>query len=110
MTVTEVVNLTPAEFVERSNKGELWRLLDVREPWELNIASVAETMTIPMATIPGRIGELNRYDRVAVLCHSGVRSARVAAWLLQQGFESVANIEGGIDAWSVEVDGTIPRY
>ena len=85
MTVTEVVNLTPADFVERSNKGEDWRLLDVREPWELNIASVAETMAIPMASIPGRVGELNRLDRVAVLCHSGVRSARVAAWLLQQG-------------------------
>jgi rhodanese-related sulfurtransferase len=67
-------------------------------------------MAMPMAEVPGRLHELNRNDSVAVLCHSGVRSARVAAWLIQQGFESVANIEGGIDAWSVEVDGTIPRY
>lgn len=110
MAVAEVQRLTPTEFVERSGKGELWRLLDVREPWEMSVALVAGSMAMPMAQVPGRLSELSRHEPVAVICHSGMRSATVAAWLLRQGFESVANIEGGIDAWSVQVDGTIPRY
>lgn len=110
MTELTVVRLTPAEYLERARDGESWQLLDVREPWELAIARVAEAVAMPMAEVPERIADLDRGDSVAVLCHSGVRSATVAGWLLQQGFESVANIEGGIDAWSVDVDASIPRY
>lgn len=110
MTTTNVSRLTPTELVERRNSGELWRLLDVREPWEIDISNVDGALAIPMAEIPERIGELAVEDRIAVLCHTGVRSAVVAAWLLQRGFTTVANVEGGIDAWSVEVDGAIPRY
>ena len=110
MAVTELMKLTPTDYVERSNNGELWRLLDVREAWEMNVAAVAGSMAMPMAEVPDRLSELSRQESVAVICHSGVRSAAVAAWLLRQGFESVANIEGGIDAWSVQVDATIPRY
>ena len=110
MTEAEFVQMTPSEFVSCAMSSESWRLLDVREPWEVQIASVAAAVTIPMAELPARVGELDRQSRIAVICHSGVRSARVAAWLRQQGFASVANIHGGIDAWSVEVDGAIPRY
>jgi rhodanese-related sulfurtransferase len=110
MTEAEIVPMTPSEFASRATSGELWRLLDVREPWEVQIANVAAAVTIPMAELPARVGELDQQSRIAVICHSGVRSARVAAWLRQQGFANVANIDGGIDAWSVEVDGAIPRY
>jgi rhodanese-related sulfurtransferase len=102
--------MTPAELEKRLNSGELWLVLDVREAWEVNIARVSVAMEMPMAQIPVRFGELDPAGPVAVLCHSGVRSARVAAWLVQQGFRTVANIEGGIDAWSEQVDATIPRY
>ena len=110
MPATKALNLTPAELLERQNSGELWRLLDVREPWEVEIASIAGAVLIPMQQLPGRLAELDADDRVAVLCHSGGRSARVADWLAGNGFTTVANVEGGIDAWSTEIDTTIPRY
>jgi len=102
--------LTPTELVKRSDSGEVWTLLDVREPWELSIAKVTDAVAMPMAQVPGRCSELAADDRIAVLCHTGVRSAAVASWLLRNGFKSVANVEGGIDAWSVTIDGSIPRY
>ena len=102
--------LTPADFITRRARGELWQLLDVREPWELAIASVEDSLRIPMGEIPQRHRELDPATPVAVLCHSGGRSARVAEFLARQGFERVANIEGGIDAWSQACDPAIPRY
>jgi rhodanese-related sulfurtransferase len=102
--------LTPAEFMRRKAAGELWQLVDVREPWEIELASVAHTIHIPMGEIPSRHTELDPSKPVAVLCHSGGRSARVAAYLAQQGYPRVANIEGGIDAWAQHLDPGIPRY
>jgi rhodanese-related sulfurtransferase len=102
--------LTPAEFARRKAAGELWQLVDVREPWEIELASVADTIQIPMGEIPSRHTELDPSKPVAVLCHSGGRSARVAAYLAQQGYPRVANIEGGIDAWAQHLDPGIPRY
>lgn len=102
--------MTPQEFVRRRDAGELWLLLDVRERWEIEIASVDQTVDIPLSEIPGRLVELDPARPVAVICHSGVRSAQVAQFLLQRGFARVANIVGGIDAWSANVDTAIPRY
>lgn len=102
--------MTPAEFVGRQSSGELWQLLDVREDWERNIASIDGSIHIPMGDVPERLNELSKDAPVAVLCHSGVRSARVAGFLADQGFSSVANVSGGIDAWSVDVDPAVPRY
>jgi rhodanese-related sulfurtransferase len=67
-------------------------------------------MRIPMMEIPSRIREIDKECPVAVICHSGGRSGRVADFLSQQGFSKVANIVGGIDAWTQEVDNTIARY
>lgn len=97
-------------FRERRDQGELWRLLDVRENWEIEIAALAESIAIPMAEVPARIGELDRTEPIAVLCHAGIRSGKVANYLAQQGFDRVANITGGIEAWSLTVDPSIPRY
>ena len=102
--------LSPTEFQEHSKSGELWQLLDVREPWELAIASVPDAISIPMGEIANRLDELNREQPLAVLCHSGGGSARVASLLVQSGFARVANISGGIDAWSQQLDSQIPRY
>lgn len=89
-------------------------LLDVREPWELKTARVApadaDLVAIPMNEIPGRLAELPQDRPIAVLCHHGGRSQRVALFLAQQGYGDVANIAGGIDAWSRERDPGIPRY
>ncbi|MGJ7484392.1 rhodanese-like domain-containing protein [Variovorax sp. LT2P21] len=89
-------------------------LLDVREPWELQTASVAPQgftlVAIPMNEIPARLAELDPAARVACLCHHGARSQRVAAFLSQNGFGDVANVAGGIDAWSASRDAGVPRY
>lgn len=89
-------------------------VLDVREPWELQTASVkADGFTlvaIPMGEIPARLAELDAATPVACLCHHGARSQRVAQFLAGNGFTQVANIAGGIDAWSAERDPSVPRY
>lgn len=91
-------------------------LIDVREPWELQTANVgsqiggAAVVAIPMNEIPARLGELDASQPVACLCHHGARSQRVAAFLAQNGFNDVANVAGGIDAWSASRDAGVPRY
>jgi rhodanese-related sulfurtransferase len=89
-------------------------LLDVREAWEVQTACVTaqgfELVTIPMHLIPPRLQELDRDQPIAVLCHHGARSMQVASFLVQQGFEHVANIAGGIHAWSSQVDASVPTY
>ena len=84
-------------------------VLDVREPWELKIAKISKSVSIPMQEIPKRLNELNKDINYAVLCHSGVRSYHVATYLEKEGF-NVWNVDGGIDKWSLEVDTNIKRY
>ncbi|MGB5244915.1 MAG: rhodanese-like domain-containing protein [Woeseia sp.] len=103
-------DLTPQDWLARRENGEVWQLLDVREAWETQIARVPMSIHIPMNEVPLRLDELDSSRPVAVLCHGGRRSAAVASVLVQAGFVNVVNIEGGIDAWSQEVDNTIPRY
>ncbi len=105
-----VENFSPTEFASRCDADESWQLLDVREPWEIEIASVPQSVKIPMADIPSRHTELDADKPVAVLCHSGGRSAKVADFLATQGFSRVANIAGGIDAWAQELDDSLARY
>ena len=89
-------------------------VLDVREPSELRLASIQadgfELLSMPIGVITARLHELNPEQPVACLCHHGGRSMQVAAFLKARGFNHVANIAGGINAWSTEIDPTIPRY
>ncbi len=89
-------------------------VLDVREPWEWQTASIRpEGFTLqhlPMRAVPVRLAELDRSRPIACLCHHGGRSMQVASFLKQHGFDHVANVTGGIDAWSREVDASVPRY
>lgn len=85
-------------------------LLDCREPLELQMAAVDGVLHIPMPEIPTRLAELEPSAEIAVLCHHGVRSMRVAMWLAHQGYTKVVSVRGGIDAWSREIDGTVPLY
>ena len=105
-----VEELRPAELATRLGEGEDWQLLDVREPWELGIVSLPGAVAIPMNQVPNRHGELDPQRPLAVLCHGGMRSYRVATWLQQHGFTRVVNVAGGIDAWAAEVDPSLPRY
>lgn len=90
--------------------GKNFVLLDVREPFELQASSLTEALHIPMRQIPARFQELDRNAEIAVLCHYGERSAHVVRFLSAQGFASVHNVAGGIDAYAKRVDSTIPRY
>ena len=89
-------------------------VLDVREPWELQTAAVTPQgftlVRIPMREVPARVNELDKNQAIACLCHHGVRSLQVANFLAQTGFETVANIAGGIDLWATELDAGVPRY
>jgi rhodanese-related sulfurtransferase len=86
-------------------------LLDVREPWEFQIARIEGSKHIPMGDVPSRAHkELDPDAHIVVVCHHGVRSLKVTHWLRQQGFEQVLSLRGGIDAWSRTVDATVPVY
>ncbi len=89
-------------------------VLDVREPSEIAVASIRangfELITIPMGVIPPRVSELDPSQPIACLCHHGGRSMQVATFLKARGFNHVANIVGGINAWSSELDPSIRRY
>lgn len=89
-------------------------LLDVREPWEFELAAIriegAATVHIPMNEIPARLNELDSARPIVCICHHGMRSAQVVAFLERQGLDPVYNLAGGIEAWSTEVDASVPRY
>ena len=101
-------NLTPQEFKERMTQGVA--VLDVRTPEEVEIAALSGAINIPMNELPTRLGELNPQAPIAVLCHHGMRSEMASRFLERNGFADVAHLVGGIDAWSVSIDTSVPRY
>ncbi|MGZ4815688.1 MAG: rhodanese-like domain-containing protein [Terriglobales bacterium] len=103
--------ITPEEVKGKLDAGEIFVLLDVREPWECETALIAGSKRMPMGDVPSRAHqELDPEDHVVVVCHHGVRSMNVTAWLRQQGFEKAQSMRGGIDAWSRRVDAKMPVY
>jgi rhodanese-related sulfurtransferase len=85
-------------------------VLDVREGWELKVASIPDVLHIPMNEIPARLAELDTDGEIVVMCRSGGRSMQVAQFLARNGFRSVANLTGGILAWSRDVDSSVQPY
>jgi rhodanese-related sulfurtransferase len=103
--------ISPEEVKRKLDRGEGFTLLDVREPWEFETAHMEGAKLLPMGDIPSRAHqELDPEDHIVVVCHHGVRSMNVTAWLRQQGFEKAQSMRGGIDAWSRVVDGNVPTY
>ena len=115
-----IPQIRPAAFSAwLTSQGEAAPLvLDVREPWEVSTASVQpiadapsfDVLFMPMQSIPQRLHELPQDRAIACLCHHGIRSQQVAAFLLNRGFENVINISGGIEAWSCELDASVASY
>lgn len=85
-------------------------LLDVREPWEFEVCRIPGSRLIPMSQIVARLGDLDPDAPTVVICHHGVRSQRVAAYLEHSGFADVMNLTGGVDAWARTVDPAMPIY
>lgn len=103
--------ITPEEVKTKQDAGDSFTLLDVREPWEFETARINDAKLMPMGEVPSRANqELDPEDHIVVICHHGVRSMNVTAWLRQQGFEKAQSMRGGIDAWSRRVDSKVPTY
>ena len=102
--------LTVMEYKELLDSGEDHVLLDVREPNEIATAAIRPCLEVPMRTIPQRIEELPKDKRIVVICHTGGRSMQVCQFLDQYGFDNVVNLMGGINAWSRQIDPSVPLY
>ncbi len=105
-----MTEISVEELERRHNAREDVVLLDVREPDELATASIPWATAIPMGEIPVRFGELPHDTPIVCMCHHGARSERVAQFLAANGYANAVNLTGGIDAWSISVDATVPRY
>jgi rhodanese-related sulfurtransferase len=110
----EPIEIEPAAVQALGEPGPAaeWLLLDCRTPEEHATARIAGALLIQMQELAGRIDELNEWrDKpVIVHCHHGVRSLRVAHWLRERGFSGARSMRGGIEAWSAEIDPSVPRY
>jgi rhodanese-related sulfurtransferase len=102
--------ISVSELQRMHDDGGPFTLVDVREDDELAIASLDFAKHVPLGSLPQRVGELGKNDDIVVMCHGGSRSGRAAKFLRDQGFTSVANLAGGIDAWSHEIDPSVPTY
>jgi adenylyltransferase/sulfurtransferase len=107
------LEVTVQEVKQRLDSGEKLHLIDVREPHEHAIAKIEGATLVPMRSVPGELQDLEaRADQapLIVFCHHGVRSLNVVHWLREQGVEASQSMAGGIDAWSLAVDPSVPRY
>ena len=102
--------MSPNQLKQRMDAGEPFQLIDVREPFEYEIARIDGARLIPLGEIAERLDELQREQPIVVHCHSGMRSAQATRLLQQRGFANVYNLEGGIDAWSDQIDPNVPKY
>ena len=103
-------DITVAELAQWRATGKDFVLLDVRNGDEVAAASLPDVVHIAMHEIPLRLSELPQNKPIAVLCHHGTRSERVAGFLESRGFEGVVNVDGGIDAYARQIDPSLPRY
>ena len=104
-----IKDLTPKQFKDYLLDDEVI-LVDVREQWEFDICQIKGAILIPMGEIAISYENLDKDSKIALYCHSGIRSMHVADFLLSKDFNSVANLQGGIDAWAQEIDPTVERY
>ena len=103
-------SITVRELKSRRDAKAPLTLIDVREPYELELAQIDGAKLIPLGQIEERAGEIDRGNDIVVFCHAGMRSARAVQTLQAHGFGNIYNLEGGIDAWSEEIDPSVPKY
>jgi adenylyltransferase/sulfurtransferase len=113
-TTMNGINHIPAidvfELKRRRDAKAPLTLIDVREPYELDLAHIEGARLIPLGQVEERAGEIDRSNDIVVFCHAGVRSARAVQALQARGFTNIYNLDGGIDAWSEQIDPAVPRY
>lgn len=91
-------------------RGATVAVLDVREPWELEICRLDGSIVIPLGTLPAHAAQLPRTGKLVVMCHHGRRSAHAVEWLRANGFPNAINLAGGIDAWARRIDPEMRTY
>ena len=104
------MDISVRRLEEMRKTGEEHTLLDIREEEELAISSIDGAAHIPMNTLPENLDQLTKDHPIVVMCHVGGRSAQVCDWLNSNGFENAVNLEGGISAWSADIDPSVPSY
>lgn len=102
--------VSPGYLAQVLNSGPSHRLVDVRDQWEFELCRIAGSENIPMGELMGRLDSLGKEDPIVVICHHGMRSQQVAAYLDSLGYSNIMNLEGGVDAWSRVVDPEMPQY
>lgn len=107
---SEIGSISARDLAKRIAAGDTFSIVDVREPFEWQIAKIPGARLIPMRDIMSHVDELRAAPETVLYCHGGVRSLRVARDLAAAGLRGLVNLEGGIDAWSRDVDPTVPRY
>lgn len=105
-----ITQCTAQQIQQRLQDGDKLMLLDVREPNEYAFAHIEGSLHIPLRQLPERAEELEKDLDIVVLCHHGMRSQQACFFLEQYGFNRLYNLKGGIDAWSLTCDPSIPRY
>jgi rhodanese-related sulfurtransferase len=105
-----VKQLTAPQLQERLRQDDPPLLLDVREPVEYNYARIDGSLSMPLNQVPARLQELDPEQEIVVICHHGVRSQQAAQFLFGSGFANIANLIGGIEAWSCQCDPFVARY
>jgi sulfur-carrier protein adenylyltransferase/sulfurtransferase len=105
-----VEELSPAEVADRLRAADPPLLLDVREPWEHEVARIEGARLVPLNSLPAALSTLDPSRGIVAYCHHGVRSRMALEFLRERGLTRLANLAGGIDAWSEDVDPSVPRY
>lgn len=103
-------DITARDLAERLRQPNPPLLVDVREPDEFAFAHLEGALLMPLKTLPQRLGELDKTHEIVLCCHHGVRSLNALHFLKRAGFTKLLNLRGGIDAWSKDVDPSVPRY
>ena len=104
-----MVEISVEEFKKWREENPNLCVVDVRQPDELTIVSLSNTINIPLDQLPNTFVQLPIEEKICILCHHGVRSLRAALWLRSQGFEAYS-VSGGIAAWSIKIDQSLPTY
>jgi len=105
-----VKNISPQELQALLDAGEPLTVIDVREDWELEQAALPFAQHIPMNDVPDRLDEIPKEGTVVFMCHHGGRSAAVANYLESVGYTNLLNLDGGIAAWTADVDPSLKDY
>jgi adenylyltransferase/sulfurtransferase len=105
-----IPQISVKELKARLDRGDKFRLIDVREPFEWDICRIPGATLIPLGQLASRMSELDSADEIVLQCKSGGRSARALKLLREAGFAKLTNLDGGITAWAEEIDPSVPKY